>query len=574
MSPNRDSLTKGEKSLQDHSNLLPRKQLILCLSIVSLAQLISFIDQNGISTALPTIAADLDARNTISWAGTASLLANTTFSMLYGRLSDIFGRKTIFISAILLLAIADLVCGLSMNATMFYVFRGVAGIGSGGITNLAMIITSDVVTLEQRGKYQGIIGSMIGLGSVTGPFLAAGFVLRSTWRGLFWLLAPLGVLNALVAFWFLPSKKPTITFKEGMKKVDYLGVLTSSIGTIFLLIPISGGGAYFAWSSPLVISMLAIGASSLILFVVVEWKFAKIPMMPGNIFIGLLADKATVAVYGRPAIVILLVQSFLLGAVYQSTVYYIPLYLQNAHRYSAIVSAAIFSSLAGIQAIMSALSGLCITRFKNYGQVIRFGFAMWTLGAGLMLIFGRDTNAGVLVIILLIAGVGVGCVFQPMLVALQAHSTKSRRAVIISNRNFNRSAGGACGLAISAAVLQAQLRSTLPTQYSDLADSPYSLRDSNDSIPTSVLDAYMSASHLVFIIQVPLIGACFLGSLFVKDRGLAPLDEKPTTSNIQPVGAESGGIQNTDGELRQVESHNGESYEGHSSVAQSKDKRS
>jgi MFS family permease len=146
-----------------------------------------------------------------------------------------------------------------------------------------MIITSDVVTLEQRGKYQGIIGSMIGLGSVTGPFLAAGFVLRSTWRGLFWLLAPLGVLNALVAFWFLPSKNPTTTFQDGMKKVDYIGVLTSSVGTIFLLIPISGGGAYFAWSSPLVISMLTIGTSSLILFVIVEWRFAKIPMMPGKL---------------------------------------------------------------------------------------------------------------------------------------------------------------------------------------------------------------------------------------------------------------------------------------------------
>ncbi|KAJ5202112.1 MFS transporter [Penicillium cinerascens] len=561
MSRNRDSLTKGEKTLQDQSNLLPRKQLILCLGIVSLAQLISFIDQNGISTALPTIAADLDARNSISWAGTASLLANTTFQMLYGRLSDIFGRKTIFISAILLLAIADLVCGLSTNAAMFYVFRGVAGIGSGGITNLAMIITSDVVTLEQRGKYQGIIGSMIGLGSVTGPFLAAAFVLRSTWRGLFWLLAPLGVLNALVAFWFLPSKNPTTTFKGGMKKVDYLGVLTSSLGTIFLLIPISGGGAYFAWGSPLVISMLAIGTASLILFVLVEWRFAKIPMMP-------------VAVYRSPAIVILLLQSFLLGAVYQSTVYYIPLYLQNAHQYSAIVSAAIFSSLAGIQAVMSALSGLCITRFKNYGQVIRFGFAMWTLGAGLMLMFMRDTNPGVLVIILLIAGVGVGCVFQPMLVALQAHSTKARRAVIISNRNFNRSAGGACGLAISAAVLQARLRSTLPAQYSDLADSPYSLRDIGIAIPASVLDAYMSASHLVFIVQVPLIGLCFLGSLFVKDRGLAPLDENPAPSTIHPDNAAAGSNSNADSELREIETQNGEHSAGEGAVAQTKDKKS
>lgn len=278
----RESLTPAEKALQDQSNFLPKRQLIFCLAIVSISQLISYMDQNGISTALPTIAADLDARNSISWAGTTSLLANTAFQMLYGRLSDIFGRKAIFISAILLLALGDLVCSLSTNAAMFYVFRGVAGIGSGGITNLAMIITSDVVSLEQRGKYQGIIGSMIGLGSVTGPFIASAFVERATWRGFFWLLAPMGVLNALSAFFFLPSKPPVTTLKEGLKKVDYLGVLTSSIGTIFLLIPISGGGSYFPWSSPMVISMLAIGGVFIILFVLVEWKFAKIPMMPGQ----------------------------------------------------------------------------------------------------------------------------------------------------------------------------------------------------------------------------------------------------------------------------------------------------
>jgi MFS family permease len=350
---------------------------------VSLGQLISFIDQNGISTALPTIAADLDARNTISWAGTSSLLANTAFQMMYGRLSDIFGRKTIFISAILLLATGDLVCGLSANAAMFYVFRGVAGIGSGGITNLTAIIVSDVVTLEQRGKYQGIIGTMIGLGSVTGPFLAAAFVSRSTWRGFFWMLAPLGALNALMAFLYLPSKESETTFKEGMKKVDFLGVLTSSVGTIFLLIPISGGGAYFPWNSPMVISMLAIGGASLVLFVLIEWKFATIPMMPSQfrtyLFKIYQLTPKTVTVYRNPAIVILLVQSFLLGAVYQSTVYYIPLYLQNAHQVSSIISAALLAPLGGIQSVFSTLSGLYITRYRRFGIVICFGFGMWTL---------------------------------------------------------------------------------------------------------------------------------------------------------------------------------------------------
>lgn len=246
-------------------------------------------------------------------------------------------------------------------------------------------------------------------------------------------------------------------------------------------------------------------------------------------------------------------------------VYYVPLYLQNAHQYSPIISAAIFAPLAGIQAVMSALSGLVITRLKNYGQVIRFGFAMWTLyvanalltdesthgqssGAGLTLLFNTHTNPGILVICLLVAGIGVGCVFQPMLVALQAHSTKARRAVIISNRNFNRSAGGACGLAISAAVLQARLRARLPVEYAGLADSPYALPDVGGTVPGAVVDAYMAASHLVFVVQVPLIGLSFLGSLFVEDRGLAPIDEMEAVDTLRQPDASGGVSELGDGE--------------------------
>lgn len=234
-------LTSAETGLHDQADLLPRRKLIPVLCVLAIPSLISFIDQNGISTALPTIAADLNAQDTISWAGTASLIANTTFTMLYGRLSDIFGRKNIYVAAVALLAFADLMCGLSRNVTMFYIFRGVAGIGGGGIVNLSMIIVSDVVTLEERGKYQGIISSMVGVGSATGPFIAAAFVSQSSWRGFFYMLSPLGALSCVVAWYFLPSKPPTAGFKESMKKVDWLGLLTSSIAVIFLLIPISGG---------------------------------------------------------------------------------------------------------------------------------------------------------------------------------------------------------------------------------------------------------------------------------------------------------------------------------------------
>lgn len=237
----REDVAKAEKALHDQVNLLPRRQLIAVFGIISVVTFINFIDQNGISTTLPTIAADLNAQNTISWAGTASLLANTTFQMLYGRLSDIFGRKTVFLAAIAFLSVADLLCGLSQNAAMFYVFRAVAGIGGGGITNLAMIIVSDVVTLEQRGKYQGIIGSMVGLGNVVGPFAAAALASNTTWRAFFWMLAPLAALTGVLCYFYLPSKPRTASFSESVKKVDWLGTFTSSLGIIFLLIPISGG---------------------------------------------------------------------------------------------------------------------------------------------------------------------------------------------------------------------------------------------------------------------------------------------------------------------------------------------
>lgn len=145
--------------------------------------------------------------------------------------------------------------------------------------------------------------------------------------------------------------------------------------------------------------------------------------------------------------------------------------------------------------------------------------------------YSRSTSPGVIVIPLIILGIGVGLVLQPTLVALQAHSPKSRRAVIISNRNFNRTAGGAVGLAVSAALLQAVLRNSLPPEFSYLSNSTYDIPNMPEGIPSNVLDAYMSASYAVLILQVPLAGICFLGTFFIKDKGLSFADENKEQTN-------------------------------------------
>ncbi|UZP32289.1 hypothetical protein NXS19_000105 [Fusarium pseudograminearum] len=504
-------LTKDEKSLHDQVNLLPRRQLGIALATLSASLLLVIIDQNGISVMLPTIAHDLNAENTISWAGTASLVANTCFQMLYGRLSDVFGRKVVFISAILLLCFADLLCSFSQNAIMLYICRAIAGIGGGGVQNLVNIIISDIVTLEQRGQVQGVIGAAVGFGNVVGPFIAAGVMAQTSWRAFFWLLSPLSFCTAVLSYYFLPSKPATVGFWEGIRKIDWMGTIVSGTGIVLLLIPISGGGSYFSWDSPLSISMLSVGSALLIVFIMWEWKMAKLPMMPVNI-------------YKNITLSIMLAQNFLFGAVYQSYLYYVPLYLQNPRQYSALKSAAIYTPLVAAQAISSIGSGQYISRRLRYGEVIIAGFALWTLGAGLALIFNRHTSPAVIAVILAIVGTGVGSVFQPTLIALQAHSPKSRRAVIISNRNFYRCMGGACGLAISAAVLQAQLSATLPANRKDLASSTYVLPEGMRK-EAGVLDAYMAASHSVFILQVPLIGACLFGTIFIRDRGLDPVKE-------------------------------------------------
>lgn len=145
-------MAKEELLFRVETNILPRGKLILVFSALAFSLLVSFIDQNSIGIALPTIGQDLGCADTIAWAGTSSLIANTVFQVLYGRFSDIFGRKVVFLSAVAVLALGDLLCGFAKSGPQLYVFRGIAGVGSGGITAMAMTIVSDLVTLENRGK--------------------------------------------------------------------------------------------------------------------------------------------------------------------------------------------------------------------------------------------------------------------------------------------------------------------------------------------------------------------------------------------------------------------------------------
>lgn len=518
----RKTQDEAEAALHDQTQLLPKRELIFVFCIMALALLVCFIDQNGIGVLLPDIARDLNAKSTISWAGTSALIANTIFQVLYGRLSDLFGRKNILLSALVCLALSDLACGLSVNSTMLYIFRGLAGVANGGITSLTMMIVSDLVTLQERGKYQGILGCMVGMGNAIGPLIAAGFAIHLTWRGLFYLLAPLTMLVVVASWMWLPTNMPKLNVKETIAKIDFAGLITGTAAVILLLIPTSEGGhAGTPWDSPLVIAMFTVGGVCLVAFIWIEWKWAELPMMP-------------VAMFKKVSVSAMLAQTFLLGAAYYTYLYFLPLYFQNVRGKSPLISAALQLPLVVTQSCVSTSAGFYMSYFNRYGEIIWFGFGMWTLGAGLLVLADDKINIGWVAFFLCVVGSGTGCVFQPTLVALQAHLPKAQRAVATSNRNFLRSSGAAVGLAVASAILANVLKGSLPPRLASVANSTFAspnLSHYSAADQVAIKAAYTAASRAVFIWCVPLIGVCFLLSIFIKDHGLQRKEEREASAS-------------------------------------------
>ncbi|KAH9905016.1 putative MFS transporter [Xylariomycetidae sp. FL2044] len=492
--------------LHEQEQVLPRAQLYVLIFATGLIIGMANMDTNGISTILPIIAEDLHTGNTISWAGTSSFIANTLFSVLCGRLSDIFGRKVLYIGTLVIFTLGEIACSFAQSGPMLYAFRAITGLSSGGIGNLAMIIVSDVITLSERGKYQGIAGSCVAVGNIIGPFVAAGFATGATWRAFFWLMAPLGVISIVLATWLFPHSKPTDGFRENLKKVDFAGSFTYSAFIILLLIPVSSGGLYYAWDSPTVISMLSVSIVAFLLFILIEWKWAPLPMIPLSLF-------------RKRDVTAMLAQTFFIGWIYQTSTYFLPLYYQSLRGFSPLASAGLLTPITGVQVIVSALSGLYISKSGKYGGVIRLGMLACLLGSGLMILFEENTSPGICVAILAVFGVGIGNTNQPVIVALQAHTAKEMRAVVISTRVFFRFLGGACGVAASSAILQGALQKSLPPQYQYIANSAYALPPLDDEGRAVVIPAYLHSIRNVFIANTALSFFALLGCLLWKDEG-------------------------------------------------------
>ncbi|KAH7312563.1 major facilitator superfamily domain-containing protein [Stachybotrys elegans] len=525
---NQDNDDSDAESIGGQRDTLGKKRMLISITALSICLFVSFIDQTSVSTATPALAGELDTGTSTSWIGASFLIASTAFQLVNGRLSDIFGRKNLLIICLALMSVGDLACGFAQSPEQLFAFRSIAGVGGGGINSLVMIIVSDITTLQNRGHYQGMLGAVIALANGIGPFLGGAIVQSATWRWVFWMIPMISAPTTAVIWLYLPLKHRHGDLVGKVKKIDFGGTALNMASTLLLLIPLSGGGVTYAWTSPFLISTIAVGAVLMLLFVLYEWKLAKLPIMP-------------LRLYRAPHCWALYLQSFLTGLAYFGNFFYLPLYFQSVLGYSALVAGALILAVIIPSSFTSILSGQYMARVGSYMHCVLVGFTLWTLGNGLTLDFDQGTHLGPMIGTLIVEGCGIGFTLQPTLVGMYANSRSEDRAVTTGLRNYIRTIGGAFGLVISGVILSNTLSTRLAgtgaiTQdmITQLTSSTYDLGNMDISAQDRerILHVYMQGLHYIFAFYTACSGLSVVLTIWI---GNTSLKAKPKQDEARKV---------------------------------------
>ncbi|TXT11261.1 hypothetical protein VHUM_02012 [Vanrija humicola] len=500
-------------ALDDQTNLLPWKQVAVIFVGLNCALFCSLLDQTIVTTALPTLGRVFNQASIVSWVGTAYMLTSTALQPVYGRLSDIFGRKSVLLGSLTIFFFGSLACALAKTMIELIVFRAIQGVGGGGILTLAMIIISDVVSLKDRGKYQGITGGVVAIANSLGPILGGIFTEKVTWRWCFYINLPLTALAIVTIIFLLPLKPVHGSVREKLRKLDYYGSLLTLAWAVLVLLALSWGGTQYAWSSAAVIAPLVLGGLLLILFIFVEAKLVPLPLIPIYIF-----RNRTVAAS--------MATTFANGAAFYATLYYLPQYFQVVRGASPIRSGVDLLPLVFVQVFFSFSSGFMVSKTGEYKWNLMAGFFIWTIGLGLLSTLHPDTSWPRIYGFQVLVGVGAGQTFQTSLIAIQASVERKDMATATGCRNFLRMLGGTVALAACTAILNNIARVRMQDAGFDaklvahILESPTELALMGlDAGQVAIVHAAFSKGiNACFWFCVPLVGLCFFITLFFIDR--------------------------------------------------------
>jgi EmrB/QacA subfamily drug resistance transporter len=508
------------------------QQILVIMSGLMMGMFLAALDQTIVSTALPTIVGDFHHSNLLSWVITAYLLASTASTPIWGKAGDLYGRKRVFQLAIVLFLIASALCGLSRNIFELIAFRGLQGIGGGGLLSLAFAIIGDVIPPRERGRYQGYFGAVFGVSSIVGP-LAGGFAVdHLTWRYIFYVNLPLGIAALIVT-----NRVLRLPVRKREVRIDWWGAILLVAGVSCILLATQLGGTTYRWGSWQVIGLFVLGVLVLAGFALRE-AAAPEPILPLRLF--------RLQIFTVSNVI-----SFVSGVAMFGALAFLPQYLQLVHGVSATESGLLLLPLLVGVLAMSISSGIYIARTGRYRWFPLAGTIIVTVGLALLAGLGAHTSLTVVGLDILVFGVGLGLFMQVLTLVVQNAVPMKELGVATSSVTFFRSMGGAIGASALGAVLTAGISAELPrylppaalavggNKVGALIGSPAqldALRRTHPAIHEGIIQAYSHAIDRLFLVAVPVSILSVIAALFINQVRLRSSNTQ-TRPTVEPSAA-------------------------------------
>lgn len=426
---------------------LSRGRLFSILIGVILGMLLAALDQTIVGTALPRIVANLGGLDHYAWVVTAYLLASTVSIPIWGKLSDIYGRRTFFILGMVIFLIGSALAGTSQNMTQLIIYRSIQGLGAGAMMPIAMAIIGDIFPPAERGKWQGLIVAVFGLASIVGPTLGGWITDNWGWRWVFYVNMPVGVVAILTAGIVMPK----IVIRR-QHIIDYLGVVTLIAGAVPLLLAFSWAGTQYAWGSWQVIGSFIFSAVMLVIFVLVELRAAE-PIISPQLFKNSIFTISTIAMF--------LVSAGMFGAIL-----YLPLFVQGVLGNSATDSGVVLTPLMLGFMFSSIVGGQLLSRTGRYKILAIIGFIVAAIGMFMLSRMTPTTTQGEVVRNMLVTGLGIGVMMSLFTIVVQNAFPYRQLGEVTASLTFFRSIGSTMGVAVMGTIMtngfQNAMQSNIP----------------------------------------------------------------------------------------------------------------
>lgn len=490
------------------------REILEVMSGLMLAMLTSMISTSVVGTALPTIVGELGGQDQYSWVASATMLTMTVSTPLWGKLSDVFGRKLLFQTALGLFVAASLVAGLSQNMGQLIAARAIQGLGVGGLSALAQVILGDIVSPRERGRYSGYMGAVFGISTVAGPLLG-GFIVDADWLGWRWCFYVV-VPFALVSFIVIQKVLKLEKIKRSTS-IDIWGATTITASASALMLLLTLGGNEFEWNSFWTYFLAAMALLMLALAVLSE-RTARNPILPPRLF-------------RNPTFVLTGLASLFVGMAMFGAMIYLPQYLQIVKGLSPTNSGLMTLPMVVALFLAGVISGKIVTQTGRWKIFPVLGLLIVAVGLFLLSRLHVDSSQWLIGFDVAVLGVGLGLSMQMLILAAQNGSELRDMASTTSGVSFFRSLGGAVGVAAFGAILTGRLKDeiakmvveqhiSLPGGADVKLGSPAAIQALPGPIKNIVLEAFTRGLETVFMVGVPIALLGFVAALFLKELPL------------------------------------------------------